>query len=72
MPISYTVNEEDLTEQVFVELNGLETSRDVVVTVSTGGEGDTAIGKDVLYMLGVTYNTINSQIPAITLTQLCN
>ena len=66
------MNEEDLIARVFVELSGLELSGEVVVTVSTGGEGDTAIGKDVLYILGVTYNTINSQIPAITLTQLCN
>ena len=46
MPTSYTVNEEDLTARVFVELSGLETSGEVVVTVSTGEEGDTAIGKD--------------------------
>ena len=51
MPISYTVNEEDLTERVFVELSGLETSGEVVVTVSTGGGGGTAIGKPILCML---------------------
>lgn len=38
-----------MVARVFVELSGLETSGEVVVTVSTGGEGDTAVGKDILH-----------------------
>lgn len=50
-PIFYTVNEEDLVERVYVKLVGLETSGEIRVTVSTGREGDTAIGKDCMYKL---------------------
>ena len=49
VPTLYTVNEEDMTVRVFVELSGLETSGLIMVTVSTGGEGDTAIGKDTTF-----------------------
>ena len=52
------MNEEDLFARVFVELSGLETSGQILVSVSTGEEGDTALGKDILHMLGVTCNTL--------------
>ena len=57
VPIFYIVNEEDLTERVFVELSGLKTAGRVVTTVFTGGKGGTARGKDIL---GVTHNTISA------------
>ena len=34
-----------MTERVYVKLIGLETSGQILVTVSTGDEGDTAISK---------------------------
>ena len=46
-PVLYTVNEENMTVSVFVELSGLDTAGSVEVIVSTGNAGDSAVGKDV-------------------------
>ena len=45
IPTLYTVNEEDMTARVFIELSGMEITGSVVVNVSTGSAGDSAVGK---------------------------
>ena len=44
-PVLYSVNEEDMTVSVLIELSGLNTAGSVVVNVSTGSAGDSAVGK---------------------------
>ena len=49
VPTLYNVNEEDMTATVFIELSGLDIPGPIVVNVSTGSVGDSAVGK--LYYL---------------------